>query len=55
MKAIIILEDKDDGCLDLKCEFDPEITDDTRSYAVSAALAMIDWFANRNSIREVEE
>lgn len=42
-KAVLTFTDSDDGQLHIQMKFDPEISDETRSGAVSCALRCMDY------------
>lgn len=53
-KAILTFEDTEDNTLQMSVVFEPEITDDTRSYAAIAAIKCMDFIASK-SINKQEE
>lgn len=44
-RAIIVLEDTSDKCIQAHMEFVPALTDDTRSYAASMACKMMEMLS----------
>lgn len=52
-QAIITLTDNDDGTLGVSMEFEPEVSDDTKSHAVHYALFLMDRLTEKIGSKEI--